>query len=112
MVESKLTKTSVLVLLFLVSHMTGCQKNSSDAPADSKSVSASGNGSDSKEITTKAGIQMVHVPAGQFMMGSTRGNPDEAPVHRVKISAFLMDKFEVTHEIFVKVQLPDPSHWQ
>ncbi len=45
-------------------------------------------------------------------MGTDRGNPDEAPAHKVKVSPFWMDKFEVTHEMFAKVQLPDPSHWQ
>ncbi len=45
-------------------------------------------------------------------MGDERGQPDEVPAHRVRISPFLMDKFEVTHEMFVKAQLPDPSRWQ
>lgn len=44
-------------------------------------------------------------------MGSDRGNPDEAPTHKVKVSPFLMDKYEVTQEMFAKVQLPNPSHW-
>jgi formylglycine-generating enzyme required for sulfatase activity len=65
-----------------------------------------------KEITTKSGIQMVSIPAGQFMMGDDHGNADEAPAHKVTLSAFLIDKVEVTHEMFAKVQLPDPSHWQ
>jgi sulfatase modifying factor 1 len=30
----------------------------------------------------------------------------------VSVSPFLIDKFEVTHDQFAKVQLPDPSHWQ
>ena len=30
----------------------------------------------------------------------------------VRLSAFFMDKFEVTQEMFAKVQLPNPSHWQ
>ncbi|MDA1275565.1 MAG: SUMF1/EgtB/PvdO family nonheme iron enzyme [Verrucomicrobia bacterium] len=55
---------------------------------------------------------MVYVPPGEFVMGSDRGNPDEAPAHTVKVSGFLMDKFEVTHEMFEKAQLPNPSHWQ
>jgi formylglycine-generating enzyme required for sulfatase activity len=63
-------------------------------------------------VTSKSGIAMVQVPAGEFMMGNDRGNPDEAPAHKVKVSAFLMDKFEVTHALFAKVQLSDPSHWQ
>ena len=44
-------------------------------------------------------------------MGSDKGNPDEAPAHKVKLSPFLIDKFEVTQEMFAKVQLPNPSHW-
>jgi len=64
------------------------------------------------EVLTKSGIEMVYLPGGQFTMGSSQGNPDEAPPHQVRVSAFLMDKYEVTHEMFVKVQLPNPSHWQ
>ena len=64
------------------------------------------------EVVTKSGVEMVYLPAGEFQMGSADGNPDEAPVHKVKISGLLMDKFEVTQEMFVKVQLPNPSHWQ
>jgi formylglycine-generating enzyme required for sulfatase activity len=110
--EDCIPQLCLLLLVLLVAQLTGCQKNSPEAPSDSKATSASDSGSNPKEVTTKAGIQMVYVPAGQFTMGSARGNPDEAPVHKVKISAFLMDKFEVTHEMFAKVQLPDPSHWQ
>jgi formylglycine-generating enzyme required for sulfatase activity len=65
-----------------------------------------------EEIITKSGIQMVYLPGGEFTMGSARGDPDEAPPHRVKLTSFLMDKFEVTHAMFVQAQLPDPSHWQ
>ena len=45
-------------------------------------------------------------------MGSDKGNADEAPPHKVKVSAFLIDKYEVTHDMFAKAQLPNPSHWQ
>ena len=39
----------------------------------------------------------VRIPAGQFTMGSSSGNPDEQPVRRVKIAkAFEMGKYEVT----------------
>ncbi len=64
------------------------------------------------EVVTKSGVPMVSLPGGEFTMGSNQGNPDEAPAHKVRVSAFLIDKFEVTHEMFAKVQLPDPSHWQ
>ena len=43
------------------------------------------------------GSGFVPIPAGEFLMGSTKGNGDEQPVHRVRISqGFEMSKFEVT----------------
>jgi formylglycine-generating enzyme required for sulfatase activity len=47
--------------------------------------------------TNQAGIEFVLIPPGSFMMGSTNGNADEKPVHRVTINqAFYMGKYEVT----------------
>ena len=41
--------------------------------------------------------EMVVVPAGEFMMGSNEGNPDERPVHKVTIGKpFAVAKFETT----------------
>ncbi|MCI0691054.1 formylglycine-generating enzyme family protein [candidate division KSB1 bacterium] len=40
--------------------------------------------------------EMVAIPAGYFMMGSNDGGDNEKPVHKVYVSAFLMDKYEVT----------------
>lgn len=64
-----------------------------------------------KEVTTKSGIEMVLLPGGEFTMGSSKGNPDEGPAHKVRLTGFLMDKYEVTQEMFAKAQLPNPSHW-
>ena len=55
---------------------------------------------------------MIYLRGGEFVMGNNRGNPDEAPAHKVRVSPFLMDKFEVTQEMFRQAQLPNPSHWQ
>ena len=45
---------------------------------------------------------MVLIPAGEFTMGNTfdpdEGWSDELPVHTVYVSAFYMDKYEVTNE--------------
>ncbi len=45
-----------------------------------------------------ASKEMVRIPAGEFMMGSLRGegSPDQRPQHRVYLGAFYMDKYEVT----------------
>jgi formylglycine-generating enzyme required for sulfatase activity len=43
---------------------------------------------------------VVHIPAGEFSMGSEEGNFDEAPVHRVKLNAFSIDRLEVSNERF------------
>lgn len=45
---------------------------------------------------------MVLVPAGEFTMGSDKGDDDEQPVHRVFLDSFYIDKFEVTNGRFAK----------
>ena len=40
--------------------------------------------------------QMVRVPAGEFTMGSARGHADERPPRKVRLPAFLLDRYEVT----------------
>jgi len=97
----------------LLAFLAGCEKAGSTSQSQTESghpakVSSSG----PIELTTRSGVEMVYLPGGEFLMGSDRGNPDEAPAHRVKVSAFALDKFEVTHEQFTKAQLPNPSHWQ
>jgi formylglycine-generating enzyme required for sulfatase activity len=50
-----------------------------------------------QEITTRLGIELVLIPAGEFQMGSYEGVDDERPVHRVRITEpFYMGKYEVT----------------
>ena len=63
-------------------------------------------------IMTKSGVEMVLLPTGEFEMGSNSGNADEAPVHKVSISGFLMDRCEVTQEQYEKLELPHPSHFR
>ena len=48
------------------------------------------------------GAPMVLIPAGEFTMGSNDGSEDERPPHRVSISAFYMDKYEVTYDLYDK----------
>jgi acetoin utilization deacetylase AcuC-like enzyme/formylglycine-generating enzyme required for sulfatase activity len=62
--------------------------------------------------TTKSGIEMVLIPGGSFEMGSDQGSPDDAPVHKVTISPFWMDRCEVVQEEFRKYERSDPSHFK
>ena len=39
---------------------------------------------------------MASIPAGSFLMGSDRHYPEEAPVHRVSVGAFHIDRHAVT----------------
>lgn len=43
---------------------------------------------------------MLYVPSGTFRMGSDRHYPEEAPVHRVTVDGFWMDRAPVTNRQF------------
>ena len=51
---------------------------------------------DSEQIDIGREGEMVLIPAGDFIMGSDKGLPAEAPCHRAHIDSFYMDKYEVT----------------
>jgi formylglycine-generating enzyme required for sulfatase activity len=43
---------------------------------------------------------MVWIPGGTFRMGSDRHYAEEAPVHRVTVDPFLIDRTPVTNRQF------------
>ena len=55
---------------------------------------------------------MVLIPAGRFQMGSDRGQADEAPAHEVSLDAFWMDRYEVTQELYAKLEPVNGSHFK
>jgi len=63
-------------------------------------------------IQTGNGLEMVQIPAGWSNMGSPQGEASEAPVHKVWIDAFLMDRYEVTQEQYGKPIQGNPSHFK
>jgi sulfatase modifying factor 1 len=106
---------SLIGSLMAVALLCSCRK--SETEGQSHSTSALGVTSpmlpaSQLDVVTKSGIQMVYLPGGDFMMGSADGNADEKPVHKVTLTGFMMDKYPVTHEMFAKAELPNPSHWQ
>lgn len=44
--------------------------------------------------------EMILVPAGNFLMGSTSGSTEEQPQHTVYLDAYYIDKYEVTNAEF------------
>jgi formylglycine-generating enzyme required for sulfatase activity len=55
---------------------------------------------------------MALIPAGSFQMGDTfnEGNANERPVHGVYVSAFYMDKYEVTYAKWTNVYAWATAH--
>ena len=90
--------------------LAGCGPSTSNEQT-SGSTSAS-SGMMSFPVKTASGIEMIFLGGGTFTMGSDQESSDEGPAHKVTLSPFLMDQYEVTHEQFAKVQIPNPSHWQ
>ena len=43
---------------------------------------------------------MIEIPAGVLEMGSQDGKPPESPIHPVRVSAFFLDRYEVTNRAF------------
>ena len=109
-------EASLFALITLCALFTSCEKPASDARTETQAASvptaSTAEPTSSAEVLSKSGIEMVYLPGGELTMGSNRGSPDEAPAHKVRLSGFLIDKFEVTQEMFAKVQLPNPSHWR
>jgi formylglycine-generating enzyme required for sulfatase activity len=68
----------------------------------------------SKSLTNSLGMQLVRIPAGEFLMGSPDddpgGRPGERPRHRVRITKpFFLGVHEVTQAEFEQVMKFNPS---
>jgi eukaryotic-like serine/threonine-protein kinase len=61
-------------------------------------------------------LEMVAIPAGEFMMGSPAGEPerasDEGPQHRVTLPRFYMGRFVVTQAQWQAVMGNNPSNFK
>lgn len=58
-------------------------------------------------------MKLAWIPAGNFLMGSTKGEPDEEPVHKVKLTkGFFMAQTEVTQAQYRAIMGRNPSHFE
>lgn len=59
------------------------------------------------------GMELVLLPAGSFLMGSTNAEANEKPVHQVTINySFYMGKYEVTQAQWQAVMGSNPSYFK
>lgn len=61
----------------------------------------------------EANSEMVHFPAGEFVMGSPGevGKSNEHPPHNVYLDAFYLDRYEVTFQDFEKYLAVNPKQY-
>ncbi len=61
-------------------------------------------------IKKRPDIELIKIKAGNFIMGSSEGLPDEEPPHSVKISKdFYISKFEITQLLWQLIMNYNPS---
>ncbi|MBE3068667.1 MAG: SUMF1/EgtB/PvdO family nonheme iron enzyme [Planctomycetes bacterium] len=93
----------VLLTAAIVALGGGCGGEGAPAPPAPSAAAAV------EKTTTKTGIEMVLVPAGEFIMGSDRGEPDERPAHTVRLGAFWMDTREVSQQAYQALMGKNPA---
>src|SRR5690348_14785281 len=65
----------------------------------------------SNPVTNSIGMKFVLIPAGEFQMGTVRGDADEQP-HRVRITRpFYLGVYEVTQSEWKNVMGGNPSYF-
>ena len=90
---------AALYLLLVSVFVPGCRREEDSAVA-------------AQVVTTKTGIEMIAIPGGFFEMGSSKGAADESPVHKVWVGPFLIDRYEVVQEQYVKLVGANPSSFK
>jgi formylglycine-generating enzyme required for sulfatase activity len=69
-----------------------------------------------EKLPKRVTLEMVGLPAGQFLMGSPDSDPDakseEKPQHQVKVNSFAIGKYPVTQAQYEAVMGKNPSWFQ
>jgi formylglycine-generating enzyme required for sulfatase activity len=100
---------TILTLFALLAPLAGCVERTRTGPSPTPpAADSSPAGELPSEIETSGGIPMVLIPAGQFTMGCD-GPEDASPPHEVTVSAFYMDRFEVTQEFYERIMGKNPA---
>ncbi|WP_242030278.1 formylglycine-generating enzyme family protein, partial [Microcystis wesenbergii] len=69
-----------------------------------------------ENLPNRVTLEMVSLPAGQFLMGSPHSDPDaasdEKPQHQVKVNSFAIGKYPVTQAQYEAVMGTNPSYFK
>ncbi|MFC1545528.1 formylglycine-generating enzyme family protein, partial [Gemmatimonadota bacterium] len=102
-----LPSSSLRILVFLslpALIITGCGRGD-------RSEMATGGGN-LEIVITQSGVEMVVIPGGWFEMGWAGDTDDAAPLHRVWVDSFIIDRFEVTQDLYRTLEVSDPSRFE
>lgn len=94
----------VLVLL-LAAVLSGCGSIGLDS-SGSKDLTitrtADLDGIGQTKVSSADGMTLVHIPAGDFLMGTDVGLTDEQPIHKVYLDAYWVDQTEITNLMYAR----------
>ena len=97
-----ITAPAAVFLLVLALLLPSCRQSGEPAAGDGTADPSNASG----------GAAMVLIGGGWFEMGSRqRGEADESP-HKVYVSPFYIDRYEVTQEEYQRVMGENPSRWK
>ncbi len=69
-----------------------------------------------EKLPNRVTLEMVSLPAGEFLMGSPDSDPnaasDEKPPHQVKVNSFAIGKYPVTQAQYQAVMGTNPSYFK
>ncbi len=105
-------RLAALVASVLAGMAAGCgdRFTSSGSPGGAPAGAATpGSPTPAPVVRVSSNGEMVLIPAGKFVMGDAAGAADEGPPHEVEISAFFMDRFEVTQARFEETTGYNPA---
>ena len=101
----------VIALMVCLSGTAGLEANDSPTMATSSRSIFEPDQAHLLLVGSRNDAPMALIPAGEFAMGSDRGQDDEQPVHRVSVKPFYLDAHEVTvshYSEFLSSQKVDP----
>lgn len=65
-----------------------------------------------KIIKTKSNVEMVVIPEVSFTMGDKNGGPDVQAVHKVTLSSYCIDRYEVSQAQYEEMIGNNPSNFE